>query len=93
MAKKIVAIKTRGAVVEGLVVSDKGKNTVIVERELTRMVPKYERYARSHSRIPAHNPDEIGAKEGDRVLIAECRKLSRTKAWVVTEVLGKVEKV
>jgi len=89
MAKKTVALKTRGAVVEGLVVSDKGKNTVIVERELTRMVPKYERYARSNSRIPAHNPDEMGAKEGDIVRIAECRKLSRTKAWVVTAIIAK----
>jgi small subunit ribosomal protein S17 len=88
MAKE-VKIKTRGSVVDGLVVSDKGKNTVIVQRELTRFIPKYERYARSHSKIPAHNPDEMGAKTGDIVRIAECRKLSRTKAWIVTQILEK----
>jgi len=83
------ALSTRGAVSEGIVVSDKGKKTVIVERRYVRYIPKYERYARSRSRIPAHNPDCIGAKLGDRVRIAECRKISKTKAWIVVEILGK----
>lgn len=84
-------LSTRGGVVEGVVVSDKGKRTVIVERDLVSYVPKYERYARTKSRISAHNPDCIGAKVGDFVRIAECRKLSRTKAWTVTDILRKAE--
>ncbi len=82
------SLRTRGSILEGRVVSDKGKRTVIVKRELVRMVPKYERYARSSSRIPAHNPECIGAKLGDLVQIAECRKISRTKAWTVVKVLA-----
>ena len=83
------SIKTRGAITEGLVVSDKGRRTVIVEREMVRFVPKYERYLRSRSRIPAHNPDCIRAKAGNIVKLAECRKISKTKAWTVIKVVGK----
>lgn len=83
------AIKTRGAVVEGKVVKDRCKKTVIVQRDLVRTAPKYERYIRTRSKIPAHNPDAIGAKAGDWVRIEECRKISKTKAWIVTKVLRK----
>jgi len=82
-------LKTRGSVLEGVVVSDKGRRTVIVERNLVKYVPKYERYARSRSRIPAHNPDCMGARAGDVVRIAACRKISRSKAWVVTNIVKK----
>jgi len=86
------SVKIRGGTLEGLVVSDKGKRTVIVERPLTKFIPKYQRSARTHSKVAAHNPDCIGAKEGDLVRIAECRKLSRTKAWSVVEVIKKAER-
>ena len=54
-----------------------------------RHVPKYERYKKSKSRIYAHSPDCIGAKEDDVVKVAETRKLSKTKSFVVLEVVGK----
>jgi small subunit ribosomal protein S17 len=82
-------IKTRGSVREGLVVKDRGKKTVIVQRDLVRAVPKYERYIRTRSKVAAHNPESISAKVGDRVRIEECRKISKTKAWIVTKVLEK----
>ncbi|MEM3555344.1 MAG: 30S ribosomal protein S17 [Candidatus Micrarchaeia archaeon] len=85
-------VKLRGGVLQGVVVSDKGKRTVVVERPLTKYISKYERFARTHSRIAAHNPDCIGAKEGDVVKIAECRKLSRTKAWSVVEIVKRGSK-
>jgi small subunit ribosomal protein S17 len=80
-------IRTRGAVVEGKVVRDRGKKTVIVQRDLVAFVPKYERYIRKRSKIAAHNPDSIGAKVGDWVQIEECRRISKTKAWIVTKIL------
>ena len=81
------SIKTRGAVLEGKVVRDRGKKTVIVQRNLVSFVPKYERYIRKRSKIAAHNPESIDAKVGDWVQIEECRKISKTKAWIVTKVL------
>ena len=62
--------------------------TVIVRRDYLHYVPKYERYERRHSRIAAHNPDCINAKVGDKVKIAECRPLSKTKHFVVIEKVG-----
>jgi small subunit ribosomal protein S17 len=78
-------LPVRGKILEGIVVSAKAQRTAIVEREYFHYIPKYERYERRHSRIAAHNPDCIAAKEGDRVKIAECRPLSKTKHFVVIE--------
>jgi len=83
------AIPTRGHTKTGVVVSDRAKKTVVVESDSLDYFPKYRRYARAKSRIQVHNPDEIGAKLGDIVQIAECRKVSKTKAWAVTKVLHK----
>jgi small subunit ribosomal protein S17 len=72
----------------GRIVSAKAKKTVVVEIDYTRYIYKYERYLRKRSRIPAHNPDCISAKEGNVVNIAETRRLSKTKSFVVTGVVG-----
>jgi len=82
-------LPVRGRVVEGRVVSTKAQRTAIVEREYFHFIPKYERYERRHSRIVAYKPDCIDVKVGDKVRIAECRPLSKTKHFVVIEVLKK----
>ena len=78
-------LPVRGKILEGNVVSSKMSKTVIVERNYLHFFPKYERYERRRSRIAAHNPACINAKKGDRVKIAECRPLSKTKHFVVIE--------
>lgn len=78
-------LKIRGRILEGTVVRDKMEKSVIVNIDYLKYYPKYERYARMKSRIPAHNPPCIGAKAGDRVKIMECRPISKTKAFVVVE--------
>jgi small subunit ribosomal protein S17 len=80
-------LSTRGRVLEGVVISDKMHSTVVIRRDYVRYVPKYERYKKASSRISAHNPECISAKVGDSVKIAECRPLSKTKNFVVVEVL------
>lgn len=84
-------IATRGHVRSGTVVSDRSKKTVIVEWDTLERFPKYRRFARSKSRLPAHNPDSIGAKLGDEVEVAECRKISKTKSWIVTKIIRRAE--
>jgi len=78
-------LNIRGRILEGTVVRDKMEKSVIVNIDYLKYYPKYERYARMKSRIPAHNPPCIGAKAGDRVKIMECRPISKTKAFVVVE--------
>jgi len=59
--------------------------TVIVRRDYLNYVPKFKRYERRHSHIPAHNPPCINVKAGDRVKVAECRPISKTVSFVVVE--------
>lgn len=80
-------VRIRGSVFEGVVISDRMRNTVVVIREYLQYVPKYKRYVRKRSRIPSHNPSCIAARTGDRVIIGESRPLSKTVHFVV---LGKV---
>jgi small subunit ribosomal protein S17 len=80
-------LTTRGTRLSGKVVSAKTKKTAIVEIDYTKYIYKYERYLRKRSRIPAYNPDCIAAKEGDIVNIDETRRLSKTKSFVVTEIV------
>lgn len=80
-----VRIKT----IEGKIVSAKMKHTVVVQRDYVHYIKKYMRYERKRSRISAHNPPCINAKEGDTVRIAECRPLSKTVSFVVIDKLSK----
>jgi len=86
MKEKKYAI--RGNIIEGIVVSAKANKTIIVACELTHYVPKYERYKKVTSKIKAHNPESINAKEGDKVRIGETRKISKTKNFIVMKILS-----
>ncbi|HIJ98593.1 TPA: 30S ribosomal protein S17 [archaeon] len=85
---KHAGLATHGAKLEAVVVSDKMKRSVVVEREYPFYVPKYERYERRTTRIQAHNPDCIKAKIGDRVLLRGCRPISKLKSFVIIEKIG-----
>jgi small subunit ribosomal protein S17 len=79
------SLSTRGKIIEGKVVSNKAKATVVVERSYLHYVKKYMRYEKRRSRIMAHNPPCINAKEGDVVKIVECRPISKNVSFVVIE--------
>jgi len=81
------SLKTHRNEIEAVVVSDKSKKTVVVERPYTIFLHKYERSLRKHSRIAAYSPECMNAKTGDRVIISGARRLSKTKSFVVTKVL------
>ena len=78
-------LPVRGAVIDGTVVSTKMQNTVIVKKEYTRFVPKWERYEKRTSRYFAHAPPCFKLKDGDNVKIMECRPLSKKVSFVVIE--------
>lgn len=83
------SLSLRGRVFVGTVISSKMQKTVTVEWERKHYIKKYERYERRRSRVKAHNPESINAQEGDVVKIMECRPLSKTKNFVVVEIMGK----
>ena len=81
-------LSVRGNIIQGKVVSTRAQKTAVIEKNYQHFLTKYERYERRHTRIVAYNPECIGAKEGNVVNIAECRPLSKTKAFVVIEKVG-----
>jgi len=86
MAKEKIVV--RGASFEGVVTSTKPKKTAIITIQYYRKVPKYDRFEKRRTKIHAHIPDGLAVKDGDHVRIRECRKISKTKAHIVTEVLS-----
>lgn len=72
----------------GKAVSLKAEETAVIEREYLHYVKKHRRYEKRSKRIHSHLPPCIGVKEGDRVMIAECRPLTKSISFVVVEKLG-----
>lgn len=79
----------RGNEFTGKVTSAKTPKMVTVLREIVVYIPKFERYKKVRSKVHAHNPEWINAKENDIVKIGETRKISKTKAFIVTEIVGR----
>jgi small subunit ribosomal protein S17 len=78
-------MNTRGRTFKGIITSSKAHKTVTVMWERRVYVPKYERYQKKRSKVKAHN--DLGAKQGDTVIIKECRPISKTKKFAVVEIV------
>ncbi|MEM8804714.1 MAG: 30S ribosomal protein S17 [Cyanobacteria bacterium P01_G01_bin.38] len=76
----------------GLVVSDKMDKTVVVAVESRVPHSKYEKIMVRTKKFKAHD-EENQYKVGDQVRIRETRPLSRTKRWVVADVLNRAPEV
>jgi len=73
---------------EGVVVSAKMDKTVVVRVERLTRHPLYNKVLRRSTTFKAHD-DTDDCHEGDRVVIAECRPLSKDKSWRVTQVVSR----
>ena len=62
--------------------------TVLVVRQFKH--PLYKKYIRRSTRLHAHD-ESNDCKEGDTVLIEECRPFSKTKSWRLIRVLERME--
>ena len=80
------SLSIRGKLFEGIVVNAKAKHTVTIEKKSSINFSKFRRYGRSKNRIHAHVPSNLDIKEGDRVLAAECRPISKSVSFVIIEV-------
>ena len=82
-------VRTRGRKFAGIVIASKSHKTATIEWGSIRRDQKYERFEKHRTKIKAHNPSCINAKDGDRVIVMECRPLSKTKKGVIIEKVGK----
>ena len=73
-------------ILTGTVVSDKGDKTVVVNVERKIKHPLYGKVMTRSKKYHAH-VEGLEAHDGDLVQIVECRPISRTKAWKVTQVM------
>lgn len=74
-------------IVSGKVVSNKMKQTAVVEVVRFRAHPLYHKQVRKTTNFHAH--DEMGAKTGDRVKMMQIPPMSKTKTWKVIEIVKK----
>ncbi|MDP2717244.1 MAG: 30S ribosomal protein S17 [Candidatus Micrarchaeota archaeon] len=81
-------LRVRGLIIEGLVVSTRPKKTAIIQIAYTKKVPKYERLEKRKSRIAVHVPEGMDVKVGQRVRAGQTRKISKTKSFLLMEILG-----
>jgi small subunit ribosomal protein S17 len=75
----------------GVVVSDKMDKTIVVAVENRAPHPKYGKIVVKTRRYKAHD-EENSCSAGDRVRIRETRPMSRTKRWIVAEILSSATK-
>lgn len=69
--------------IEGVVVSDKMKNTAVVEVNRTKLHAKYQKYYNVKSRFKAHVEENGQYKVGDKVVMEETRPISKEKRWKI----------
>ena len=90
--KKIVG--TRGRIFEGIVIK-KFHKRITIEFERMVYVKKYERYAKSktkiHARLPEIMQDQVNV--GDLIQVQECRPLSKIIHFIVTKKIKDKEEI
>ena len=74
--------------ITGQVVSNKMDKTIVVMGERKVKHPLYGKFVRKSTKYHAHDANNE-CKIGDKVMIKECRPLSKTKSWTLVKVLEK----
>ena len=79
--------ESNARIMVGKVVSDKMDKTIVVMIERTVKHPKYGKIMKRRSKIHAHDENQV-SKIGNTVKVRESRPLSKTKSWVLVEVIS-----
>ena len=74
----------------GIVVSDRMEKTVVVAVESRYKHPLYKKVLKRIKKFKVHDGQKA-SKIGDKVRISEVRPLSKTKRWILKEVVRKAE--
>lgn len=80
--------KPKGRTLQGTVTSDKMDKTIVVRVVRKVKHPLYEKIMTRSTKFHVHDENNE-CKEGDRVLIQECRPYSKTKSWNLIQLLEK----
>ncbi|WP_338755381.1 30S ribosomal protein S17 [Moraxella lincolnii] len=79
-------------VVTGKVVSDKMDKSIVVLIERQIRHPMYGKQIRRSTKLKAHDENNV-CQQGDIVHIKETKPFSKTKSWVLVDVVEKASQV
>ena len=85
-------VKSNKRTLQGVVVSNKGEKTIVVQVERKFLHARYRKTIRSHKKYMAHDAENT-CNIGDTVRIIESRPISKNKCWVMEEVLRRSEQL
>jgi small subunit ribosomal protein S17 len=74
----------------GIVVSNKMEKSIVVLVERKIKHPIYGKFVKKSTRFFAHD-EKNECNEGDKVLIAETRPLSKNKCWRLVEIIERAK--
>ncbi|MDX8388923.1 MAG: 30S ribosomal protein S17 [Mariprofundaceae bacterium] len=79
-------------ILEGVVLTNGGDKSIVVEVERKFMHSRYHKIVRSHKKYLAHD-EENSCNVGDRVRIHEARPMSKRKCWMLAEIITHAEQL
>lgn len=71
-----------------VVVSKSGDKSIVCQVDYKVKHPRYGKYIRRRTKLGVHDPNNL-AGVGDKVVITECRPISKSKSWRLIKVLEK----
>ena len=74
--------------VQGRVVSNKMDKTITVVVDRYVKHPIYGKFIRRSTKLHAHDESNV-ANQGDIVTVRECRPISKSKTWMLVDVVEK----
>ena len=85
MTEQVEASNTANTVT-GRVISNKMDKTITVLLERRVKHPIYGKFIRRSTKVHAHDENNE-CREGDTVVVQQCRPLSKTKTWQLVEIV------
>jgi small subunit ribosomal protein S11e len=80
-------VAIRGRILTGTVKSTKMHRTIVIRRDYLHFIKKYQRYEKRHANLAAHISPAFRTREGDTVVVGQCRPLSKTVRFNVLRVI------
>ena len=76
--------------IQGVVVSDKMDKTITVMMERKVRHPVYGKFVKRSTKVHAHDEENV-CKEGDTVIVEQCKPISKSKTWRLVKVVSREE--
>ena len=71
-----------------VVVSKSGDKSIVCQIDYRIKHPQYGKYIKRRTKLGVHDPQNL-AQVGDKVEIAECRPISKSKSWRLVNIVEK----